>query len=207
MRRKSAMVSNYHHKQIFVYHYLYSIIPIPRIFPTNFSTKKYQKRTESKHADPGAAAYSENSLASWRNLQPVIEEAEKISEILPFSVVSGNTVGPDMQATLKEVKDWKGIKFDNETVHIDLEVSAPNDHNSFLFVAPRYFRGIGLDEELPAYIEFCNIVFTQLKPVFASLDIEYKVTVLHPQLMDSVGFPVFSGRAPHPSILVTIVNK
>ena len=156
--------------------------------------------------DPGQAKYSEQSLSDWRRLQPIIKEAENIEKILPWRVIGADSSVPDMQAKLREA--WKdlNIKFDNETIHVDMQ-GDESGKNSFLFVAPRYFRGIGLDEELPAFLEFCVIAKTQLTTVFSLLDLEYTMKIMHPQLIDEQGVPQFRGRAPHPSILVTMISK
>ena len=160
--------------------------------------------------DPGKQAYAEQSLAEWKKLYPVMKQAEAIAETLPWDAIGGDDTSiPDMQSTLKDLWKDNGIKFDDETVSVALDAANGNDGNSYLFVAPRFFRGIGLDEELPAFLEFSNMVEKQMTAVFNSLDLKYKVTVLHPQLVDknSVDTPLFASRAPHPAILVTLVQE
>lgn len=160
--------------------------------------------------DPGKQAYAEQSLDKWKKLYPVMKQAEAIAEILPWDAIGGDDTSiPDMQSTLKDLWKDNGIKFDDETVSVALDAANGNDGNSYLFVAPRFFRGIGLDEELPAFLEFSNMVEKQMTAVFNSLDLKYKVTVLHPQLVDknSVDTPLFASRAPHPAILVTLVQE
>merc|ERR1712065_97268 len=101
------------------------------------------------------------SIGKWNKLYPIMKQAEAIASRLPWNAIGGDDSSvPDMQSILKDVWKDNGIKFDNETVSVALEPG--NDGNSSLFVAPRYFRGIGLDEELPAFIEFTDIIEKQM---------------------------------------------
>jgi len=155
--------------------------------------------------DPGKQAYAEQSIGKWNKLYPIMKQAEAIASRLPWNAIGGDDSSvPDMQSILKDVWKDNGIKFDNETVSVALEPG--NDGNSYLFVAPRYFRGIGLDEELSAFIEFTDIVEKQMSAVFNDLGIRYELTILHPQLIDRKDgvTPLFASRSPHPAILVTL---
>ena len=144
-----------------------------------------------------------------------MQQAEKIEQLLSWKGKRG-----DDSAEMFSVEKLAGLsdRFDltAETVHIDLlqeslkvlgSASIEQNQRSFVFVAPRYFRGIGLDEELSAYLEFCNIVMTSLVPVMKAAGLEFRVKILHPQLVDMVnGFPLFASRAPHPAIVFTLIG-
>ena len=81
-----------------------------------------------------------------------------------------------------------------------------NASKSYLFIAPRYFRGIGMDEELSAFNEFSQAV-TKLvtsSPFQKSLNLDgFKLEIipLHPLAVSERGTADYGRRAPHPALL------
>lgn len=114
--------------------------------------------------------------------------------------VKANRFSPERLDALSSKFDFKA-----ETVHLDFNPGTVSG-TGFLFVAPRYFRGIGLSEELTAYLEFSRLVSESLQPLMLAAGIEFSLKVLHPQLIDRNGVPAFSGRAPHPALLFTLLK-
>jgi hypothetical protein len=80
---------------------------------------------------------------------------------------------------------------------------------------PRYFRGIGMEEELSAFLEFSQIISSQLHNssflgnCFDTSTKYLDVVPLHPQmiLLDGSNLPDLARRSPHPALLVSIRDK
>jgi len=142
-----------------------------------------------------SALDAEQNSDLWNNRYgPVMKFAEKIETFLPWKKEVQEKYKADAVEELK-----KSIKFDEEIVH--LEFSPENTfEKSFLFVTPRYFRGIGLAEELSAFLEFCGIFSTLLEKYQPYLG-EIEVIPLHPLMINSQGVPDYSRRSPHPALL------
>jgi hypothetical protein len=65
-----------------------------------------------------------------------------------------------------------------------------------LVVATRFFRGIGLDEKLSAFLEYSQLVSQGI----------YKVVVipLHPLMVNHLAIPDLARRARHPALVICI---
>ena len=70
-----------------------------------------------------------------------------------------------------------------------------------LLVAPRYFRGIGLNEELSAFLEYSRVVSSEAKTMLNRRGIDLTVIPLHPQMINQNGNPDFQRQAPHPALI------
>jgi hypothetical protein len=153
--------------------------------------------------DPGKATYANNALSRWPRLRYAMQLAEQIESVLPWkNVENKQEFNIERLAALESV-----YSLQDETVHIDLKISnehAPNSR-SFVFVAPRYFRGIGSSEEITAFLEFSRIVNAAVQPVLAANGLEYKLVALHPQMVDQAGMPQFLRRSPHPALILTLL--
>jgi hypothetical protein len=133
--------------------------------------------------------------------------------------------------------------FEGETVHLDLSTFSTStssttsnhaanagagssgadekDANSgrrdggYLLVLPRYFRGIGLDQELSAFLEFCKILSADVKSLAASSSYasalkpgeSIEIIPLHPLMITQKGFPDYARRAPHPAVVFRIAKS
>jgi len=148
------------------------------------------------------AIAAEQNLQLWNSRYgSVMKFSEEIETYLPWKKEVQENYKSESIEALK-----KTVKFDEETVH--LEFSPENSsEKSFLFVAPRYFRGIGLDEELSAFFEFCGI-FSALVERFQPYLGESKIEVipLHPLMINANGAQDYSRRSPHPALLFKIKN-
>ena len=85
--------------------------------------------------DPGKVAYANKSIETWLELKNVIQQAEKIESLLPWK--SKKEVSFNVEK-LAELSDHFNLT--SETVHLDIKPTVERD-KSFVFVAPRYFRG------------------------------------------------------------------
>jgi hypothetical protein len=140
----------------------------------------------------------------WKGYKPVMQNAEKIEAALPWRGVPPQLITSEGLTRIGRLANFKG-----ETVHVDLVAPEPASAAGYMLVLPRYFRGIGLDEELSAFLEFCRIVARDAKLLAAdSLGPRETLEVipLHPLMVNQKGFPDHARRAPHPAVVFRIVK-
>merc|ERR1712167_59151 len=126
----------------------------------------------------------------------VMELAENLQDLLPWNKISAETYLEDAMNALA-----KKAGFAEETVHVDfVDESKGMVKKSILVVCPRYFRGISLDEELSAFLEYSRIVRQGIKDIIT--DRQVTVIPLHPQMINQNGIPDFARRAPHPGLVI-----
>ena len=101
---------------------------------------------------------------------------------------------------------------ENPTIHFarnrlpDTASASAKGVQSHLFVAPRYFRGIGMDEELSAFLEYSRAVEKLVfkTPFLKSLGVDesnFTMIALHPLMVNERGTEDYGRRAPHPALL------
>ena len=142
----------------------------------------------------------------WINTyKDVIHTAENIESFLQWTT-SPCTLQFEEYSDLLKAKGALG----GETISVAFNV--PSD--SYLFVAPRYFRGIGMDEELSAFTEYTRLVEKTIQsPSFLQLsgltdkDMHLSVTSLHPLALTAARTPDYGRRAPHPALLFEVVRN
>lgn len=182
----------------------------------NDRTDPWSGIIEDVITDPGAAdatesvsvkaaqEMAEKNVKMWRaSYKDVVLTAEEIESYLKWKTAPSTLQFEEFASLLQEQSALGG-----ETISITFDV--PTD--SFLFVAPRYFRGIGMDEELSAFTEYSRLVqktiespsFLQLSGL-AAKDMHLRITSLHPLMLTETGSPDYGRRAPHPSLLFEVV--
>lgn len=157
------------------------------------------------------------NFKEWDKYKPVMESAEKIQQLLPFEV---NPL-PDENSpkTLTTTADYLrsmansfDVELEEDTFSLPFSPCPVEEANqmekSFLFVIPRFYRGIGTDE-LNRFLELCNVIMHQvkyldLKPDSRGIMPRLGMIPLHPKMVNQKGIPDFSRRAPHPAILFTV---
>lgn len=178
-------------------------------------TSPWSKIIDDVVNDPGAADATESvsikaaqemadeNIKVWKaSYKDVVLAAENIETFLQWQSERPTLQFEAYASLLKE----KGV-LGGETISVAFNV--PSD--SFLFVAPRYFRGIGMDEELSAFNEYTRLVQKTIEsPSFLQLtgladkDMRLRVTNLHPLMLTDSGSPDYGRRAPHPSLLFEV---
>ncbi len=112
------------------------------------------------------------------------------------------------------------LNFGSETVSINFVNQVTNkksieaNTNSYLFVMPRYFRGLSKESEsieLSAFLEFCKVASLDVNKYVAGLDSKriqsIELVPLHPLMINQRGLADYSRRAPHPSIVFKVTMK
>ena len=157
-----------------------------------------------------AAKLSEENAEIWETrYKNVMKFSEDIQELLPCEIDEA----PNQVALDFLDKHLKKVVVNDATPIVDFAVPDANGDPSLLFIAPRFFRGIGLDnQELSAFLEFSKLVADQVQKrmgVFLGSHIDsskyyIEVIPLHPLMTTPGGEPVLFKRAPHPSLLLTL---
>jgi hypothetical protein len=90
-----------------------------------------------------AAEAADEAKKLWANkYKTVLEFAEKLNSVLPW------TTALEERPSIEGLERFsKQVPLRNETVTLDFEEPSVAN-SSFLYVTPRFFRGIGMDEEL-----------------------------------------------------------
>jgi hypothetical protein len=108
----------------------------------------------------------------WLKFRPLMENSEFLEELLPWKELKKNHYTPEGLKQLTTLHEFSG-----DVVHVPFTLTEPasslgsvidGDEPSgttggYLFVCPRYFRGVGLSEEFNAFLEYCKIVATDMK--------------------------------------------
>merc|ERR1711991_293916 len=93
-----------------------------------------------------AQKQAEENIEQWKtSYKKVVTTAEEVKANLKWEEGFEHD---DVLADCATMRKNGGLG--GETVTINFE----NNTDTFLFVAPRYFRGIGMDEELSAFLEY-----------------------------------------------------
>jgi len=176
---------------------------------TNEANKESAEFTEGIDAAAAALEAEKNAKLWSERFHTTMTMAEAVESLLSWKQTEA--VGAISDDTLVQL-EAKTSLFKNETVSLSFAPPHNTGPPSFLFVAPRYFRGIGMEEELSAFLEFSQIISSQLRNsnfLGNCFDISTKyldVVPLHPQmiLLDGSNLPDFSRRSPHPALLISI---
>jgi hypothetical protein len=122
-----------------------------------------------------AAKAADEAKELWTNkYKTVLEFAEKLDSVLPW------TTSLEERPSVEGLEQFaQQVLLRNETVTLDFEKQSVAD-SSFLYVTPRFFRGIGMDEEL--------VRFNLHLPLFLLL------SLTHRTLLPSTFSPVLSER-------------
>ena len=145
---------------------------------------------------------SERHTQSWENdYRDIMITAEKLESLLPWKSIRSEDYNEEALDIVKNL-----AAFDQETVHVDFieDEGAEKGSKSMLLVAPRYFRGIGLNEELSAFLEYSRVVSSEAKTMLNRRGIDLTVIPLHPQMINQNGNPDFQRQAPHPALIFKI---
>jgi hypothetical protein len=131
--------------------------------------------------------------------------AEGIQDVLPWK----KKAAQDEQALFNSLR--KGGALTKETVSLSFIPSTPGNTRNFLFVAPRFFRGLGNDEELSAFIEYAKMVESHVQNAeFLKLTCidpasqRIELVLLHKEMVTDEGVPDYARRSPHPAIIFQI---
>lgn len=145
---------------------------------------------------------SEKHTQLWDNdYRDLMTTAEELESLLPWKAIRAESSNEEALDMVKKL-----AAFDEETVHVDFieDEGAEKGSKSMLLVAPRYFRGIGLNEELSAFLEYSRVVSNEAKTMLSRSGIDVNVIPLHPQMINQNGNPDLERRAPHPALIFKI---
>ena len=144
-----------------------------------------------------AKELAEEHVKRWRTeYKKVTQSAEEIESNLEWVNKFNNEDINKFCATLKKEGVLRG-----ETITVNFDTT----NDTFIFVAPRFFRGVGMDEELSAFMEYFRSVRNMLSSdVFRELaglgSDKIDIIAFHPHMVDEAGVPAFDRRAPHPAL-------
>lgn len=108
----------------------------------------------------------------WLTFRPLMENSEFLEDLLPWKDLQKNHYTSEGLQQLTRLHKFSGdvvhVPFSLPTSNIPPESSIDSDNPSkstggYLFVCPRYFRGVGLAEEFGAFLEYCKIVSADMK--------------------------------------------
>jgi hypothetical protein len=108
----------------------------------------------------------------WLKFRPLMENSEFLEELLPWKELKKNHYTSEGLEHLNTLHEFSG-----DVVHVPFALTEPASSSGsvidgdeastrtggYLFVCPRYFRGVGLAEEFNAFLEYCKIVATDMK--------------------------------------------
>mmetsp|Transcript_27792 Transcript_27792/g.26609 ORF Transcript_27792/g.26609 Transcript_27792/m.26609 type:complete len:756 (-) Transcript_27792:447-2714(-) len=156
----------------------------------------------------------------WLKFRPLMENSEFLEELLPWKELKKNHYTSEGLEHLNTLHEFSG-----DVVHVPFALTEPASSSGsvidgdeastrtggYLFVCPRYFRGVGLAEEFNAFLEYCKIVATDMKLYSEWIDLGddngLEVIPLHPLMINQKGAPDYGRRTPHPAILFRIIKK
>lgn len=120
--------------------------------------------------------------------RPVLQHAEYLEAALAFKKTEDSAAA------------WAKLRTFGDFTEELVTVSIPPDESSaageaFILVAPRYFRGLALDEEYGAFLDYAALVERAADSILGRSGLRVKVLPLHPKHSD------FSRQAPHPALL------
>jgi len=179
---------------------------------SNVIDGKVMNDNEQTSGSEKEEAIKAQKFSLWESrYKNVIVRAEHLQEIL----ISHNPseYHPSQQIISEKYKldkIFQNIDFNQDLVRVPLKF----DHGSkkaFIFMIPRYYRGINDDEELISFLDLCSVIKKQLeiyhqyhKPLPSSSSLspsKLDIVPLHPLMVDKDGNPDYSRRAPYPGII------
>lgn len=113
------------------------------------SLKAGERRGESLD-ERAAAAFAEANGAQWgESYKSAMTDMETLRALLPWAA-DDQVLDVEQQHrdAVLSLGRFKGMTEEAPLVRLQEPRGADQAHTSFLFVAPRYFRGIGVSEEL-----------------------------------------------------------
>ena len=114
--------------------------------------------------EKAAAAFAEANGAQWGDsYKSAMVDMETLRALLPWAA-DDQVVDVELEypEAIRSLSRYRGLSEDAPLVRLQEPRGTEQAYESFLFVAPRYFRGIGITEELVSNFIWFVCLFTNL---------------------------------------------
>lgn len=167
------------------------------------SLQSIQSRKVSDNSNTDVSS----NIDQWEKFKSIFQQVDDLSSIIQYSTHTKESIRYEQENQLNQIYNVIEHHAMDSKQNIEDLINTKDDNSmnistkSLLIVIPRYFRGIGSNQELQIFLTLAEMIKRQVQSTGVS---NFTITPLHPLMVLEDGMVDLRHRSPHPAILLTI---